>query len=52
MKKILLEIPATADNTVFVVRYAHPNARYRSHFTNIENDKQNAFGILLIGARG
>jgi hypothetical protein len=33
---------ATAYNTVFVVRYAHPNVRLRSHFTNTEPVDQNA----------
>jgi len=26
----------TSSNTAFVVRSAHPNARYRSHLTNTE----------------
>jgi len=39
------EMSATADNTVFVVRYAHQNARLRLHFTNTDTVRQNMYII-------
>ena len=36
------DFAAPSPNTVFVVRFAHPNARLRSHFTNTEDVIRNA----------
>jgi len=49
----MIELSNTSSNSVFVVRYAHPNAHLRSHFTNTGNvnnrlDLSEIFIIFLI----
>ena len=42
--RLLRVSTGTAYNTVYAVRFAHPNARLRSHFANTENVRRNLNG--------